>query len=58
MSFADYQALLDQDGANPANWSPRECVWLMLLAQQRGSSDLVERLREALVTTECASSLS
>ena len=54
MSFADIQALLDRDGTAPTRWSPREFVWLMVLAQQRGSDKLVARLRQALLQTECA----
>jgi hypothetical protein len=53
MSFADYQALLDRDGAQPITWSPRECVWLMIIARQRGSDELVDRLRAVLRDGEC-----
>ena len=34
-------------------WSPRECVWLMMLARDRGSDQLVAKLRDILREQEC-----
>jgi len=34
-------------------WSPREYVWLMLLAQQWGHQDLLDQLRRTLLDREC-----
>ena len=53
MSFADYQALLDHRDRAPMAWSPRECVWLMMLARDRGSDQLVAKLRDILHEQEC-----
>jgi len=37
-----------------AGWSPREYVWLMVLAQQHRRPELVERLRSWLRRSECS----
>lgn len=58
MTIRDLQALWGGQRRPGRAWSPRECVWLMLLAQQRptGSDqtmDLVQRLRSRIRREEC-----
>ncbi|HLY67473.1 MAG TPA: hypothetical protein VKU60_18190 [Chloroflexota bacterium] len=63
MSLSDFEAMLPSGRPTKRAWSPRECVWLMLMAQQRAEKspaarDLVVRLRRILRECECRSASS
>ena len=47
MSLSEIESVLNGT-AEPVQWTPRQMVWMMFIAQDRGREELVQRLREVI----------
>ncbi|HEU0168928.1 MAG TPA: hypothetical protein VFS62_14205 [Chloroflexota bacterium] len=51
MSLSEIESVLNGT-AEPVQWTPRQMVWLMYIAQDRNRPELVQRLREVIQLLE------
>jgi len=51
MSLSEIESVLNGT-AEPVHWTPRQMVWMMFIARDRGRSELVQRLREIISLLE------
>jgi hypothetical protein len=51
MSLSEIESVLSGT-ADPVQWTPRQMVWMMFIARDRGRDELVQRLREVILLLE------